>query len=606
MIRKQTKRLLVLAVTIYLYPISSPPAKAESTIVDAQKAFASQDYRTCMAISKKEIESNAGNEEAYALLARSYEELGQTESAIELWGQLKAIASTDKLRQEARLGLLRTRGPDIPEFTAGDEWKGDPYKVDIGKINWDRLKADVEQTKIEYIDNLPSEVIESRYFQLVSATEYSCEVFTKLCEAYTSFLLEKYFVPGQEWVLHVPVVVYKNHSDYVQKGGFPNWSAGVTMTNPYTGAPKLIALYMLNKDGELDRDSVEGTLPHELTHMVLHEFFGGAEIPRWLDEGMAQRMEQTRDHYIEAAKIGRDAIAGEYYRFRELFTQEGYPPRSDRSGRFYEQSATIVLFLLEQGGPDSAAAFLQALKEGKDHDEAVAGALGIPKEGAVDEFEKRWFEWARRCYLQHREKLEEADTVTADIIQEDVFTQSFAFGPTVEKIEKWSTVPTDSLDKFRSISGSAQYWSSDGGRLVCNIENNTRGSLLGIRLDEETPMVMRCKVRAKDGSATNPTLVGITMLDHRADDTGVQVTVPLIDRKPHTLTCMISDDIAIYLDDTCTGRSPAFDVKSIDEDVDWPLALVGYAPFEVYEIEAGMIEEDGFVKATVASAETGG
>ena len=47
-------------------------------------------------------------------------------------------------------------------------------------------------------------------------------------------------------------------------------------------------------------------MPHEITHMVTHEFFGAQNLPRWLDEGMSRRSEQTRKHYEEASKTGRE------------------------------------------------------------------------------------------------------------------------------------------------------------------------------------------------------------------------------------------------------------------------------------------------------------
>ena len=46
-----------------------------STIDDAQKSFDDGDYKTVIALMKSEIDRNPGHEEAYILLAQTYEKL---------------------------------------------------------------------------------------------------------------------------------------------------------------------------------------------------------------------------------------------------------------------------------------------------------------------------------------------------------------------------------------------------------------------------------------------------------------------------------------------------------------------------------------------------
>jgi tetratricopeptide (TPR) repeat protein len=566
------------------------PAGAELPVVaEARKSFNSGDYGTVIAMLTEEIAQNPGHEEAYILLARTYEKKSDKDKAIETWEKLRAIAISDDHRQEARLGLLRTRGPDLPDFNPGDTWDHDPYKVDVGEIEWDRLASDVNGITVQYVGGNPPELHESAYFSVLAATSRAAEAANQLCEKYTEFLLSKYFIRGQEWALRIPIIIYKNHADYVQVGGHPASSAGVTYSDRRTGVPIFIALYLLDSEGKLDREALEGTLPHELTHMVINEYFGGQNVPRWLNEGMARRMEQTRNHYEEAAKVGRDAIAGEYYGFRELFAQKVYPHRGDRTWRFYEQSATIVLFLLEQGGPDSAAAFLDALRARKSEDEAAAGALGIPVEGAVEEFERRWAEWVTGVYLRYRERLDGAQLVESKPISEE-FPERYDIPKTVEGVAKWYPISTDSMDRFKDVGGSSRFWTIEQNRLVSSYSGEV-GSLIGIRTDEEAPMVLRCKVRWTGTPGEGSGRLGIAMLDHRGDDTGVQVMAELRDRQAHRLTCMVTrSEIAVYLDDVCTGRARAFRASDVDEDIDWPLAFVAYSPVEIYDVDAGMVK----------------
>ena len=463
----------------------------------------------------------------------------------------------------------------------------------------DRLHA---MGELVHLPN-PATVTGGTAFQPIALAfaERMAEVATHLCEKYTEFLMNKYFYADQEWALRVPIVIYKDHQDYVSVGHNPEQSAGVTYSDTKTGVPVLIALYMLDNDGNLDHDALEGTLPHELTHMVLHEWFGGAaDIPRWIDEGLARRMEQTRNHYQEAAKIGRDAIAGEYFRFRDLFAQEQYPARGDRTFRFYEQSATIVLFLLEKFGPEAAVAFFETLKEGGTHDQAAAAAMGIGEEGAVDELEKRWVDWTREIYLRFADQLNEGEIAEGTTLDSSVSLVSFDELQTVDKIARWNSVHTDSMNAFKDIGGSHRNWKTVGDKLVCAIDHSSIGSMVGIRTNDDVPMVLTCNVRAPSASVDMPTPFGLALLDYRSDDTGLHVSVVLDDRRTHEVKCVVSDEIALYVDGRCTGRAPA--VRDLTEDIDWPLAFVGYGPVEVWDVKTAMIED--FVPMAQASKTT--
>ncbi len=563
-----------------------------SSLTELQSKYAKGEYAEVVNELTEEIKGNPGHEEAYVLLAQSYEKLEKNEQAAEIWTELKTITDDPERTQLARLGLLRIRGPQKPDFDPGETWENDPYKVDVGRIDWKRLEADVDSVKpVGGRGKLPPVLYESPFFKMYAPTGRSAYAANQLAEKYTEFLLEKYFHVGQEWALRIPILIFKDSKDYVGFNPAFQGSAGVTYSDTRTGVPIFIAMYMLDEDGQLDRDALEGTLPHELVHMVIHEWFGGTAVPRWIDEGMARRMEQTRNHYAEAAKTGRDAAAGEYYRFRDLFAQKQYPHRGDRVWRFYEQSATMILFLLEQYGPDAASAFFTALKQGKSHDEATAGALGLPEDIAVDEFERRWAEWAREQYVRYGEKIDEGEVKTAEALDKPLVQASFSELATAEHAEFWGDIRTDSLDHFKDVGGSKRFWKVEGDKLVCSMKPSAIGSLLGVRINEEPPMAFKCKIRAPEASYDAPVHVGLGMLDHRGDDTGIEVGFVLTDRQEHAVTCVVTDEIALFVDEKCTGRFPSLRADQLNEDIDWPLALVAYGALEVSDMKATRFEE---------------
>ena len=580
----ETRRVLPILVMLVVTWVST--AANADQMDEARKLLDGGNARTVVTLMTEELEDNPGHEEAYVLLAKAYEALDDMDKAAEAWSELKTITMNEERRQKARIGLLRTRGSVQAPTTPG-EWAEDPWRVPVDDIDLSKLSNDEQP---EYDEKRPKYHKESRNFIVFAPTEEGAEVGSKLCEKYLHFLLDRY-LDGQAWALRIPIFIFKDHDDYVSVGGYHAASAGVTMTD-MMGRPTQIAMYMLDPEGNLDLDSLEGTLPHELTHMVVHEFFGAGDLPLWVDEGMARRMEQTRNDYEEAAKIGRDAVAGEYFRFRDLFELEGYPEGHFRNFRFYEQSATIVLFILERG-PEALLTFLQTLKDGGTYDEAISSVFNdIPPEHATEEFEKRWLEWMHERYLKNMAESDKGELHEARTVDTSSLTlQDFDETATAGKVTNWTSIPTNSLNRFKGIGDSRKEWTVDGDRLVCDVSDRKVGTALALRMDEEPPMVVRFTARWRDTNNSQRGLLGIGMLDHRGDDTGIQVMVPLNDTRPTPITCVISDDIAVYRNGECTGRYPALLTEDLDEDIDYPISIVAYSPIEIYNLEAGMIEE---------------
>jgi len=576
------------SMTIVLVAILFSPLAAlrADVIAEAEKSFQDGDFETAKSLASKEIEENPGHEEAYILLAKALEELGDKKEAAETWAALKRISNVEDRVRTARLGVIRNRGLYKPG-TFKSDWKDDPFKVDIGAVDWRGLGV-VENANYDGIR--PPLWKEGTHFVVFACNQRLADVVLDLTEQYLEFLTEK-FLDGRGWAARIPILIYKDHSDYVSVGKNMEWSGGVTVGDSHGfGGTELVALFALDRAGNFDKEMFLSTLPHELTHVVIDEFFGAQPVPRWLHEALARRLEQERDHYKEAAKVGRDVLAGNYFRFRDLFAAQVYPDGRSRLLLFYEQSATIVLFLLEQG-PDAMLAFLEALRDGKGHDVAVAAALGIPEEGAIEELETRWVQWSKELYAAYLKDEETGNVVTAKELDEGVVAPVFDELATANGISNWTEIATGSLDAFRGLGDSRKEWASENDRLVCKISNPVGGSLLGIRTDDEPPMVLKCRVRATETPPGDGALFGVSMLDHRGDDTGISVLVRLRDKRAHQLTCVVADNISVYLDDQQMGKTRALRADLIDEDIYYPLALLAYNPVEVWDIRTGLIKE---------------
>ncbi len=552
-----------------------------------------------------EVEENPAHQSARMRLAEAYEEAGMTDQAIAAWKDLIKVSRNDSNLHTARKSLSRLRRrmrekDDIGDLTSGGE-RDDPFKIPMPEVEWEGLEI-VEDSK--YLPPIPGHpfevppfVEETKYFTVYSANERLSRVIGQRAELYLEFMIDRLF-GGRGWALRFPIVVYTTQADYQRHGG-PAGTGGVTMGH-ISGKTQGILLYQLRSGSThgrrrtgrgqgIWRYGLESVLPHELTHAVVNEFFAGRPAPRWLHEAIAGRFEQTRDHYGEAARLARSVAAGEYFRLRDLFEQKGYP---ERVQLFYEQSATIVLYLFETGH-ETMHVFLTELAAGNGHDAACAAALGIPEENAVEEFERRWVDWMRARYIKDLNRAAD-DTVSAEARKSDhaVFRPHVSEPTTVEQIRDWRKIDLHSLDGFAGIGESIREWSVEGGFLRCNVKGQGASTLLAIRMSESPPVAISCTVRSLSDLGDRNRWLGFTQLDGDLNDTRVEVIAPLWNNAPQRLVCIWSDELALYLGKTCVGRYPARSFVSGDApDIDYPLALVAYGPVEIQDLRIASIKE---------------
>lgn len=125
-------------------------------------------------------------------------------------------------------------------------------------------------------------------------------------------------------------------------------------------------------------------LGHELTHVILADRFVERALPRWVDEGMAI-LADPADKQGEHLRDLKHALATrDEFRVPELITLADYP-QAHRWGAFYGQSASLVKFLVNQGGHERFVRFVElALERGYEK-----GLRQIYDFGVAD-LERRW------------------------------------------------------------------------------------------------------------------------------------------------------------------------------------------------------------------------
>jgi len=131
-------------------------------------------------------------------------------------------------------------------------------------------------------------------------------------------------------------------------------------------------------------DKLEAVLFHEYTHAVVHRISGG-RAPTWLNEGLAQYLENKREEDY-ATLLAAVALAGGV----RLNRLEGSFMRLDQQNAAvaYSVSLSATEYIIREYGVYACRRILEQLGSGKDMDEAVNNILFISYEELQDGWQR--------------------------------------------------------------------------------------------------------------------------------------------------------------------------------------------------------------------------
>jgi hypothetical protein len=132
-----------------------------------------------------------------------------------------------------------------------------------------------------------------------------------------------------------------------------------------------------------------GTLPHEVTHVVIAGQFGDKLPPRWADEGVAVLTEPRERIELHLRNLPAHNTGHQLFRVRDLMRMDDYPD-SQQIGAFYAESVSVVDFLTRKREP---AVFMQFVREGmsKGYDTVLKKYYGYD---SFDALENDWMAFA--------------------------------------------------------------------------------------------------------------------------------------------------------------------------------------------------------------------
>lgn len=165
----------------------------------------------------------------------------------------------------------------------------------------------------------------------------------------------------------VPIILYP---DTVALNRSFGWAADESAMGVYwAGVIRILSPnYWIEEGDKEDRFRSEGPMSHEYAHFIV-DYIAGGNYPRWLTEGIAQRVERKITGF-EMALTGTEEI----YDLSQM--DEGFDLLPNQSVA-YRQSLAMVDFLINEYGEDALDQILQALGKGENLDRAFEGSIAM-------------------------------------------------------------------------------------------------------------------------------------------------------------------------------------------------------------------------------------
>lgn len=183
------------------------------------------------------------------------------------------------------------------------------------------------------------------------------------------------------------ILIFKTRQEYIKEMKAEDWSAGQALKNmnlfaTFEGAPGLEARI----------------LPHEMTHLILWEYFGNMDIPIWFNEGMAQYEEEEQADYNFKKHILGIIIESKYIKLSDLFKEVYIPDSRVKIDLFYAESASIIDYMRTELLQANFSKFVSEVKKGKPLDDVLKEVYQWKFPNGISDFEKRWLEYVTTKY----------------------------------------------------------------------------------------------------------------------------------------------------------------------------------------------------------------
>ena len=233
-------------------------------------------------------------------------------------------------------------------------------------------------------DSVRWHIVETANFRLLSYGQHpaSREV-AEHCEQLRADLAAKWFSnrPDDDWSPKCDLVLHSSDASYLREvgpGGRSSLASALVDRHEGRIAARRVDIRASQGDWR------NSALAHELVHVILADRFAHDSLPRWINEGAAILADPPEKRLRHGRDVRRAVAAGAHFRLAELLALPDYPPQG-RWSTFYDQSADLVDYLVQQQGHARFATFVEiSLEHG--YDQATRTVYGC----GLAELERRW------------------------------------------------------------------------------------------------------------------------------------------------------------------------------------------------------------------------
>ncbi len=165
----------------------------------------------------------------------------------------------------------------------------------------------------------------------------------------------------------------------------PGWAVG-------TAYASRNAIFIMQPHGvKLQYNDIREVVTHEYIHVAVGNYLEEVDVPRWLDEGLADFVGGERS-WTAPVTLGTASITG---RLIPLAALKNYWPQSAEKAKLaYAQASDFAAFIEREYGPGAIKRLLKLAHSTGDLDAAFRSVTGK----GVYELEKEWIEKVARYY----------------------------------------------------------------------------------------------------------------------------------------------------------------------------------------------------------------
>lgn len=330
----------------------------------------------------------------------------------DVWADVKAadraIQAWDYVDAKARVASLRESHPEHPgvRFVGG--------KLDFHMGDYEQALTELEAAR----NGVPSQVMHAlnQLLDLVKSThdvvgnyeQYTSSDghFDIRYEARDAFLVP-YIAETLERAYYgvgfrlgywpegpIRVEIYPKARLLARVSSLPEEAIKTTST---IGLCKYNKLMVTSPRGTLRGYRWRDTLSHEYVHLVISQKTRN-RIPIWLHEGIAKHTEARWRENVEPGLeppredlLARRIESNDLVPLADMSPSIALLPSQDDATVAYAEVFTVVEYLVQEHGTSAVRRVLDAVRDGKTSEEAVAAVAGID----WPTFESRWMRWLR-------------------------------------------------------------------------------------------------------------------------------------------------------------------------------------------------------------------